>query len=111
MGYYTKIDTECLKDFNIRVRIFHAVIQIKFVNDEGWFSGRVYNAEKGCVKVEFNKKYLDYATIFHESIHIASQISQMIGLPVNQDNEEFIAYVSDFVTGEIIKKIEKRKNV
>jgi len=108
MSYNTKINAESLKDFNINLPIFQTIISVKFISkDEDNYAAYTHSPVGNYIKVEFKKDWLDYATIHHESIHVATFIMAKIHLPINQDNDEFIAYVSCYVTGEIIKKIEK----
>jgi hypothetical protein len=106
LSYFSKIDVEGVKDFNFYVKMFRTKIQVNFVDVDFDYCGRVHPPENGWIKVEFNKKYLDFTTIHHESIHVARYISEYIGIPVNAENDEFLANLSDYVASEIIKKIE-----
>lgn len=49
----------------------------------------------------------DYYTILHESIHLATTIMDEKGIPISKNNDEVLAYLSEFWTRIFWKYISK----
>lgn len=70
----------------------------------------VYKRRDSCIVIlnPYNKaSKLTLGTIAHESVHVASFTHDYIGAIPNYDNDETFACLTEYVTDEIIKYMNK----
>ena len=80
------------------------------LEDETWdaMTAHVYNKNKnigGLMVIFKNSECLTSSNITHESIHVAMDILDYVGVKIDYDNQEPLAYLAGWVTECVYKVI------
>ncbi len=84
----------------------------KFPNEEfskPWNedTGGSWTRGDGKSPIIWIKKYNDFYTLVHESVHLVTYIMDRKGIPISRENDETMAYLLEFYTREFWREISK----
>jgi hypothetical protein len=71
-------------------------------------SAMVYKANDSTSVCLFIKKGISISILIHECVHIVSRIFDIIGSEVNEETEEFFAYLQEYIFKEVYTLITKQ---
>lgn len=114
--------------WEMRLGLFDTIVLALIVTDSLYLSAKnIKEDERGeedyykqlrAITFEEDGKYylmldrkigVNFRTISHEALHIATRVLNQVGVPISFDNDEILAYTQDWIIGETLSRLREKK--